>query len=91
MFFCLVYGVWAIQIVTLTYSLLIGLCLLLRSITKHLKEDLLSMDEKWKINQNPVKLKKRFGKIIANIANAVQLSTKYQEKYISEFNRQLCA
>lgn len=83
----LVYGLWVIQIVTYTYSLLVGFCLSLRAITKHLKEDLLSMDKKWKINQNPVKLKERFGKTIENIANAVQLSTKYQEKYISEFNR----
>lgn len=73
----LIYGECLLQTISSTFSLLLGSCLLMKTIANHIKEDLVSMDKNWKTNRNSVELRQKFGEAIENHANAVQLSTKY--------------
>ena len=68
-------GVCGLQIVACTFCLLFGSYFLLKAVAKDIKEDLLSMDENWKINQDRVQIRESFGEFIENHADAVQLST----------------
>lgn len=49
---------------------------MLKAITINIKEDVISIDENWKANQNPVEIKQQFHEMIQNLADTDQLSTE---------------
>lgn len=51
---------------------------MLKAITNHIKEDVVSIDENWKANQDPVEIKKQFHEMIQNRADTDQLSVELQ-------------
>lgn len=84
------YAYIVLQIAACVVICLLGLSLWFNAINKHITEDINSMNENWKSNQDPVELKERLYETIQNRAEAVQLSIEFREKIIYHGNVVQC-
>lgn len=59
---------------------------MLKAITNQIKKDVVSMDENWKANQDPVEIREQFHEMIQNRADTDQLSVELQIIHLSVLN-----